>query len=243
MHGMMGVDAHPLGRHCRMGHGRMRRAEIEGGKHLEYPWAVMQGDFRPGQTVLDAGSGRGVFQYYLARLGCRVSACDIDGFRSKKFLRLHRFLHRLHLATAPDLTSRLRKNARFFGVDIDYHIEPMQALSWPAESFDRVCSMSVLEHLQPAAEQEKAVRCLSRALKPGGRLILTVDYVDRPTPGKADVFTPSDIHRIVEWSGLSPIEPLRFDVGNWDEYLVRLASFYGVPQCRYSAFGLVLLKP
>lgn len=242
MHSMMRIGPHPLGRHCRMGHGRLRRAEIEGGKHLEYPWAVVHGDFQPGMRVLDAGCGRGIFQYYLARLGCCVSGCDIDGFRSKRFLRLHRFLHSLHLAPPPDLTARLRRNARFFGVEIDYHIEPMQELSWPDDTFDRVCSISVLEHLQPSDEQRRAVRQMARVLKPGGLMILTLDYVERPIQGKTDLFLPADIGRIVGWSGLRPVEPPSFDVGEWDAYLVKLARFYGVPHCRYSAYTLVLSK-
>lgn len=242
MHALMGVKDHPFGRHCRMGHGRLRRAEIEGGKHLEYPWAVVHGDFQPGQRVLDAGSGRGILQYYLARKGCRVSACDIDGFRSRKLLRLHRWLHGLHLAPAPDLTSRLRKNARFFGVDIDYHIEPMQNLSWPDGTFDRVVSISVLEHLQPPSEQQRAVRQMARVLKPGGLMLLTLDYVERATDGKPDVFLPADVARVIEWSGLDPVDRPVYDVGGWDDYLKRLADFFKVPECRYSAFTLVLAK-
>ncbi len=242
MHALMGVADHPLGRHCRMGHGRLRRAEIEGGKHLEYPWAVGYGDFKPGMRVLDAGSGRGILQYYLARKGCRMSACDIDGFRSRKFLKLHRFFHRLRLAPAPDLTSRLRKNARFFGVDVDYHIEPMQNLSWPDETFDRVYSISVLEHIQPPEEQRQAVQQMARVLKRGGLMLLTLDYVERPTAGKADVFLPENVEQVILWSGLKPVESPIYEVGGWDDYLVRLAGFLGVPKCQYSAFTLVLAK-
>lgn len=242
MHAMMGVPDHPFGRHCRMGHGRLRRAEIEGGKHLEYPWAVVYGNFKPGMRVLDAGSGRGILQYYLARKGCRMSACDIDGFRSRKFLKLHRFFHRLRLAPAPDLTSRLRKNARFFGVEVDYHIEPMQSLTWPDATFDRVYSISVLEHIQPPEEQLRAVQQMARVLKPGGLMLLTLDYVERPTAGKADVFLPENVEQVIRWSGLKPVESPIYEVGGWDEYLTRLAGFLGVPKCQYSAFTLVLSK-
>ncbi len=242
MHAMMNQSDHPMGHHCRMGHGRLRRAEIEGGKHLEYPWAAIHGDFQPGQNVLDAGCGRGIFQYYLARLGCRVSGCDLDGFRSKRVLRWQRALHRLHLAPVPDLTSRLRANARVFHVDVDYHIEPMQELTWPDATFDRVASISVLEHIQPAFEQQRAVKQLVRVLKPGGLMVLTLDYVERPIPGKSDIFTRTDVERLVAWSGLAPVATMSFDVGDWDRYLAGLAEFYGVPHCAYSAFTLVLKK-
>jgi SAM-dependent methyltransferase len=243
MHAMMGRGPHAMGRHCRTGHGRLRRAEIEGGKHLEYPWAVVHGDFQPGHRVLDAGCGRGILQYYLARKGCAVSGCDIDGFRSKRLLKAQRLLHRIGLAPRPDLTTRLRANARHFGVSIDYHIEPMQALTWPDETFDRVASISVLEHIQPAADQRAAIGQLARVLKRGGLLVLTLDYTERPIEGKSDIFGPADVARVIEWSGLTPVEKPGFDTGNWDEYLRRLADFFGIPSCRYSAFTLILKKP
>lgn len=242
MHAMMDIPDHPLGRHCRMGHGRLRRAEIEGGKHLEYPWAVIHSGFEPGMRVLDAGCGRGILQYYLARRGCRMSCCDIDGFRSKKLLKIHRLLHKLRLAPPPDLTSRLRKNAQFFGVEIDYHIESMQNLSWPDKHFDIVYSISVLEHIKPPEEQRRAVQEMARVLKRGGQMLLTVDYAASTPEGACDAFLPDDIRRIIEWSGLIPMEPPAFDIEGWGGHLDRLGKTLSVLKCHYSAFTLVLAK-
>ena len=243
MHAMMGIAPHPLGQHCRMGHGRNRRAEIEAGKHLEYPWAIVHGDFRPGMTILDAGCGRGVLQYYLARKGYRVSGCDIDGFRSRKLLKLQRFAHELHLAPEPDLTSRLRRNGHFFGVDVDYHIEPMQHLTWPDATFDRVCSISVLEHIQPQSEQKQAVQELARVLKPGGLMLLTLDYSETPGSAKADAFSPADVERVIGWSGLKPIEEPAYEIaGGWDAYLAEVSKFFGLTKLDYSFFTLILAK-
>ena len=244
MHAMMGgIVAHPFGEHCRMGRGRLRRAEIESGKHLEYPWAIVHGDFRPGMKVLDAGCGRGLLQYYLARRGCKVSGCDIDGFRSRRLLKLQRLAARLGLAPAPDLTSRLRRNGRFFGVDVDYHIEPMQRLTWPDATFDRVCSISVLEHIQPPEEQKKAVQELARVLKPGGLLILTLDYSEKPGSGKLDAFSPLDVQRLIGWSGLAPVDkPVYEASGGWERYMAGFRKFVQVPDFDYSFFTLVLAK-
>jgi 2-polyprenyl-3-methyl-5-hydroxy-6-metoxy-1,4-benzoquinol methylase len=243
MHAMMGIAPHPFGQHCRMGHGRNRRTEIEGGKHLEYPWAIVHGDFKPGMTVLDAGCGRGAFQYYLARKGYRVSACDIDGFRSRKLLKLQRLAHGLHLAPKPDLTSRLRRNGRFFGVNVDYHIEPMQHLTWPDATFDRVCSISVLEHIQPQCEQKKAVQELARVLKSGGLMLLTLDYSEKPGSTKVDAFSPADVERMIGWSGLKPIEKPAYEIaGGWDAYLAKFSKFLGLPKLDYSYFTLILAK-
>ena len=243
MHAMMGIAPHPFGQHCRMGHGRNRRAEIEGGKHLEYPWAIVNGAFESGMKVLDAGCGRGVFQYYLAHQGCRVSCCDLDGFRSRKLLRLQRLAHRLRFAPEPDLASRLRRNARFFGVEVDYHIEPMQRLTWPDATFDRVCSISVLEHIRPRSEQQKAIQELGRVLKPGGMMLLTLDYTEKPGPDIPDAFSPADVDRIIEWSGLRPIETPVYEVaGGWDAYLEKFARFFGRPKVSYGFFTLALTK-
>src|ERR1051326_4225198 len=243
MHAMMGVAPHSFGQHCRMGHGRNRRAEIEAGKHMEYPWAIVHGDFKPGMSVLDAGCGRGILQYYLARKGYRVSGCDIDGFRSRKLLRLQRVAHSLHLAPEPDLTSRLRRNGRFFGVGVDYHIEPMQRLTWSDATFDRVCSISVLEHIQPQSEQKKAVEELSRVLKPGGLMILTLDYSEKPGSSKPDAFSPADVERLIAWSALKPIEkPVYQAPGGWETYMAAFRKFLELPKFDYSFFTLVMAK-
>src|SRR5688572_16814709 len=243
MHAMMGMKPHPIGNHCRMGRGRRRRAEIEGGKHIEYPWAIVHGGFKPGMSVLDAGCGRGILQYYLARQGCQVSGCDIDGFRSRKLLTLQRFTAGLGLAPQPDLSSRLRRNGRAVGVDVDYHIEPMQRLTWRDATFDRVCSISVLEHIQPWEEQRKAVQELVRVLKPGGLLILTLDYSEKPGSGKLDAFSPADVQRLIGWSGLVPVhKPVYEAPGGWERYMAGFRKFVQVPDFDYSFFTLILAK-
>ena len=243
MHAMMGgIAPHPFGQHCRMGRGRLRRAEIESGKHLEYPWAIVHGDFKPGMRVLDAGCGRGVLQYYLGRKGCKVSGCDIDGFRSRRLLKLQRLAAGLGVAPQPDLTSRLRRNGRSFGVDVDYHIEPMQRLTWPDATFDRVCSISVLEHIQPQEEQKKAVQELVRVLKPGGLLILTLDYSEKPG-SKLDAFTPADVERVIGWSGLKTVDkPVYEAPGGWERYMAGFREFLHLPKLDYSFFTLILSK-
>lgn len=244
MHDMMKVHQHPLSEHCRMGHGRLRRAEIEANKHWEYPWCVIHGDFLPGQHVLDAGAGRGVLQYYLAHQGCLMATCDLDGFRSKRLLKAQRFLNRVGVAPEPDLTARLRKNAKFFGVEIDVHIEPIQQLSWPDESFDRVYSISVLEHIQPAENAQAALAQLGRVLKRGGKMILTVDLSTGPERKTGEVFYPKHLEKFPEWSGCDPIElPDLSILNDWDAYARHLQKFTGGRLPDYTAVGMVLRKP
>jgi ubiquinone/menaquinone biosynthesis C-methylase UbiE len=126
---------------------------------------------------------------------------------------------------------------------VDYHIEPMQRLTWPDATFDRVCSISVLEHIQPPEEQKKAVQELVRVLKPGGLLILTLDYSEKPGSGKLDAFSPADVQRLIGWSGLVPVhKPVYEAPGGWERYMAGFRKFVQVPDFDYSFFTLVLAK-
>lgn len=52
-------------------------AYLHPGKRWEYPWALERAALRPGERVLDVGSGRSIFPVYLADAGLRVAALDL----------------------------------------------------------------------------------------------------------------------------------------------------------------------
>jgi SAM-dependent methyltransferase len=62
--------------------------------------------------------------------------------------------------------------------------EPMSAtdLAFPADHFDLVTAVTVIQHLKPA-EQERAAAAMVRVLRPGGRLFV-FDLIDRRDPGR-----------------------------------------------------------
>jgi len=118
-------------------------------KFWEYPWVISNLDIAPGMAVLDAGCGRAPNQYLLAELGCRVSAID-----PMENVGWHGIDRRL---------------AEKFGLTIDYRVEGMEKISYPDETFDRVMSVSVIEHCRA-----RAVEVLGRA-GPKTRLKVVLD--------------------------------------------------------------------
>jgi SAM-dependent methyltransferase len=117
----------------------------------------------PRGHVLDAGCGAGTTTVLLARRGYRVTAIDA----SAEFVD--------HVQSRVDragLGHRVRVEQADFGtVDL------------PAEAFDGAVCGEVLEHLP---DDSRAVQVISRALKPGGVLALSVpadperfDWLDR----------------------------------------------------------------
>jgi len=95
-------------------------------KEIQEELGIKNLDLKPGMTFLDAGCGHSPIQYFLADLGIRVSG--IDPVENAAWHGIDRRL------------------ARKFSLDIDYRVEGMEKISYPDESFDRVASVSVLEH-------------------------------------------------------------------------------------------------
>ena len=142
-------------------------------RRYEYPYAIINSmpsghpskDFK----ILDCGSGTGPVQFYLAMKGYKVFSVDLDlsalervaRFKSKKRLRI------LYPA---------------YGNILD--------LPFPNNYFDRVLSVSVLEHIVYHLEQDTdvilrgVVNELLRVLKPKGLIVLTFDV--NMNPQKSD---------------------------------------------------------
>lgn len=117
-------------------------------------WArVMATVVKRGDDVLDAGCGSGVFAFEAARLGGRVAAFDA----SEKMIEL----------------CRARQSEQ--GVTNVAFVQARLEDERVAASFDVVLCSSVLEYV---ADFDAALASLTRLLKPGGRLILSVPNAD-----------------------------------------------------------------
>jgi ubiquinone/menaquinone biosynthesis C-methylase UbiE len=164
-------------------------------KHWEYPWVLANLEMKPGLKVLDAGCGRDPVQFILADLGMDLTA--IDPFENVGWHGIDRRL------------------SGKFGLKINYRVEGMEKISFPDESFDRVVSVSVIEHCRanavkneikvPQTEADRALQGrmmkeMARVLKKGGLLIVTVDFLFP----KGGVILESNVHikNLVESSGL-----------------------------------------
>jgi 2-polyprenyl-6-hydroxyphenyl methylase/3-demethylubiquinone-9 3-methyltransferase len=100
-----------------------------------------------GLRILDVGCGGGVLSEPLARLGAEVTGLD----------------------PAPTNVSVARLHAERAGLQVDYREETVEAVVARGETFDIVLAMEVVEHV---ADVDAFVAACSRAVKPGGLLVM-----------------------------------------------------------------------
>lgn len=110
-------------------------------------------DAQPGERILDIGCGDGTYNYRMARRGAVVVGFDLDGQK---------------LRTATD---------RHRGPGIAYLKSDADAMPVKSGSFDTVVSLCVFEHLH---NDGQVLGEAHRALRSGGRLLLTLDSLSRP---------------------------------------------------------------
>ncbi len=191
---------HDLGRVCnivippitRHAYGEAR-TYIHASKQWEYPYALDHIAKKGGSSlkIADVGGGRGALSCYLARMGHDVSLYDInytwDSGDNK------------HIET--DFLQFARRNnfrAKFGSV---FNIPE------PDNTFDVVCSISVVEHV---VEKFYALKELLRVLRPGGILILTYDIVisDNIDKGsmRREIFTPDILKDVLRELNINNIQ-------------------------------------
>lgn len=148
----------------------------------EYPWAINAAAFAGHCRILDIGGGGAPFADYLARLGhdCYVIDPSLRGgvnlsydknksiFKNLRSVVFHSLISILKINTAEGLHSKRKNNS------IKYFSQGAQSTNFPDRYFDRVFCLSVLEHI-PQTDWKKCVQEFERVLKPGGRLIITLD--------------------------------------------------------------------
>jgi SAM-dependent methyltransferase len=173
----------------------------------EFRYVLRHLDAGPGHAVLDVGSPK-LLSLFLASRGARVHATDLVDY----------FF---------DAYGTYAASARVGGTP-RYRMEVQDArrLTYPDESFDRVFSVSVVEHI-PDDGDRAALREIARVLRPGGIVCLTVPWSDAGyaedyrAPG-GDVYwaagaaervfyqraydRPSLEHRLLAGHGLRPVD-------------------------------------
>lgn len=205
-------------------------------------------------TVLDAGAGWGLMQWYLCEEGFRVISADrvsradlsirfrsryrVRGLRPVDLsttsaavfgqLRKDRFRLRSVARQLRDLVDAARQPRRAtMGEVIFYNQDLSDLRDLPTESVDAVVAVSALEHNSPE-ELLVVVRELRRVLRPGGKLLATLGAAnDRDwlhEPSHGWCYTEASLRRI-------------FDVGpnvqsNYDQYDRLLGELRGCAELR-----------
>lgn len=127
---------------------------------FEYPWAFFAVGPEPGLRVLEIGGGLSGLQFVLSACGARVVNVDPGEVSTGKGWSLD-----------PDQFDRLN---RAFRSEVELRKCTLDAAHLPDAGFDRVVSISALEHV---SERELPIlmKEIGRVLRPGGLLVLTVD--------------------------------------------------------------------
>jgi SAM-dependent methyltransferase len=216
-------------------HGYRREAVVrvvvplDPSRYLELPWAVERLAAERGERVLDLASPK-LLAVVLALQGVQMTSVD----------QLEREVEAWQ-ALAEDVPG------------LDLRVADGRALPFADASFDHVYSLSVLEHIEEPGDAE-ALRELSRVVRPGGRVLVTLphatvyreDWRDQPLyanePGSGRAFfqrwyDPPRVDALVAAApGLELVsrEVVRMQP-NWNDayvrsfpWLVPVGPFYGL---------------
>ena len=128
---------------------------------------LLRGRITPGMRILDAGCGSGRNVFYLLRQGYDVFGADADPQAVES-------TRRLAASCAPALPAD------------HFHVEPVEAMSFPDAFADVVLSSAVLHFAQGDEQFGAMLRGSWRVLKPGGlffcRLASSIGLEDRVRP-------------------------------------------------------------
>jgi SAM-dependent methyltransferase len=127
-------------------------------RNVEVPAVINHLHVQAGERILDIGSPKLPSLFLWSRMGAEVYASDLLPY----FVEEYSYL-----------SGRLRRH----NSGADYHIETQdaRALIYPANYFDKVYAISVLEHIEDEGDSQ-AMREIARVLKVGGVCCLTVPF-------------------------------------------------------------------
>jgi SAM-dependent methyltransferase len=129
-------------------------------REFEYPWAYHQIDHSAPRDIIDIGGGVTGMQFVLSMLGHRVHTVD-PGLATGEYKWGSRSFRHEGLNAA-------------FATPIEVHGCYLEQANFQPHAFDYVVCISTMEHA-PIPAVISLVDAALRTLKPGGRLIATVD--------------------------------------------------------------------
>jgi 2-polyprenyl-3-methyl-5-hydroxy-6-metoxy-1,4-benzoquinol methylase len=174
---------------------------------LEYPWAFEAIAPREGMRVLEVGGSLAGLQFVLDRCGCEVVNVDPgEASRGRGW---------------PVSEETFEKLNHAFRTNVELKKCFLQDAALPAESFDRIVSISVLEHV-PENDIEAILIEARRLLKPGGLLVVTMDLFLNVKPFAAaesnDYGHNVSARWMLEKSGMELVHGTREELFGFDEF-------------------------
>lgn len=113
---------------------------------------------RKNEKILDVGCGDGIWTNELAKKSFNVTGIDISRHDLKK----------------------AQKRAQVMGLDVNYNLVDATNMPFDTQSFDKIFSISTLEHIQ---KDEAVLKECHRILKPNGSIVISV-------PQKSNLLLP-----------------------------------------------------
>ncbi len=148
-------------------------------RSLEYRLVWNEADFQSEDRILDIGSPKLLSLYLAEKTGAEVFATDIEDY----FLDEYGFL---------------RDARKISPQTLHLEVEDGRRLSFPDNSFTKVYSISVIEHIPEEGDME-CLREIGRVLRPGGQCLITVPY----WPTSKEEYRPPNFY----WAGASTSTP------------------------------------
>ena len=179
---------------------------------LEYELTIDPLGPLDGLRVLDIGSPKLPALLIARDARCELYATDIRDY---------------FIASTAEFVRQLGQGSRL-GLDLHLQVQDARHMTYPDAFFDRIFSISVLEHIPDQGDSE-AMREIARVLKPGGVVTLTVpfaaggyreEYLDGPVYERDDKDRPTFYQRhhdadslqrrLIEPSGLELVQTTFF---------------------------------
>ena len=195
-------------------------------REWEYPWAIIYSDVKKGDRILDCGCGGSPLLPFFAYHDVECYGVDKNyGKKLKSYSKIKLMIFRTSpLATLRDFYV---DPSVVVGKNITISNDDMTNLHFEDESFDKIFCISVIEHLS-VAEAKKSIEEMVRVVKPGGKILLTIDHdgkhVNPELQGK--------YQEIISWSNLDICGDTDFTIPKSDE-------IHGT----YNVLGVILRKP
>jgi len=128
---------------------------------VEVPAVMRHLRAQPGERILDIGSPKLLSLFLCYHCASNVYATDLYPYFFEEYSH---YVEKLRLAPS--------------GAAYCIQVQDARSLSYPDSSFDKVYSISVLEHIEHGGDTQ-AMREIARVLKPGGVCCLTVPFAER----------------------------------------------------------------
>ncbi len=161
-------------------------------RRFEFPWAYYEIAPRRGLHALEIGGSNSGLQFVLASEG--VDVTNVDPGEDASGLGWP-----VDAGSIATLNRAFKTNVTFIG-------STLQQAKLRAESYDVAYSISTIEHIPPE-EYESLMAELRRVLRPGGRLVMTVDLFFNVSPFTSRTSNEwgvnADVAALVSLSGMT----------------------------------------